>query len=71
MRYTGVSLAFNLAGIIGGGLTPVAAQALAERGGLWLVGGYLAALSLLSLVALLAMRDTGRAQPVVAPAGGL
>ena len=56
VRYTGVSLAFNLAGIIGGGLTPVAAQALAERGGLWPVSLYLAALSALSLVALLVMR---------------
>jgi hypothetical protein len=56
VRYTGVSLAFNMAGIIGGGLTPVAAQALADRGGLPLVGGYLAAMSLLSLIALLVMR---------------
>ncbi|MGK6320349.1 MFS transporter [Sphingomonas sp. DT-204] len=56
VRYTGVSLAFNLAGIIGGGLTPVVAQALAERGGLTLVGLYLAAASLLSLGALLVLR---------------
>jgi MFS family permease len=56
VRYTGVSLAFNMAGIIGGGLTPVVAQALAERGGLLPVGAYLAVLSLLSLGALLAMR---------------
>ena len=59
VRYSGVSLAFNMAGIIGGGLTPVAAQALAERGGLWPVGGYLAGMSLLSLVALLSMRPRG------------
>ncbi|WP_298814385.1 MFS transporter [uncultured Sphingomonas sp.] len=57
VRYTGVSLSFNMAGIIGGGLTPVAAQALVARGGLLLVGGYLAALSLLSLAALLLMRE--------------
>ncbi|MEH3101002.1 MFS transporter [Sphingomonas adhaesiva] len=56
VRYTGVSLAFNMAGIIGGGLTPVAAQALAERGGLTLVGGYLAVMSLTSLGALLLMK---------------
>ena len=55
VRYTGVSLAFNMAGIIGGGLTPVVAQALATRGGLTLVGVYLAGASLLSLVALLAL----------------
>ncbi|SEK35032.1 Predicted arabinose efflux permease, MFS family [Sphingomonas palmae] len=64
VRYTGVSLSFNMAGIIGGGLTPVAAQALVERGGLLLVGGYLAALSLLSLVALLLMREA-RSRAVV------
>jgi MFS family permease len=56
VRYTGVSLAFNMAGIIGGGLTPVVAQALATRGGLVLVGVYLAGASLLSLVAMLALR---------------
>lgn len=59
VRYTGVSLAFNIAGIIGGGLTPVVAQALAGKG-LMLVGLYLAAMSTLSLVALLALRRTDR-----------
>jgi MFS family permease len=64
VRYTGVSLAFNMAGIIGGGLTPMVAQALSMRsgsGGLWLVGGYLAVLSLVSLTALLALRGRERA----------
>ena len=64
VRYTGVSLAFNMAGIIGGGLTPVAAQALAERGGLLPVAGYLAALALLSLVALLVMPVRAHVEPV-------
>lgn len=59
VRYTGVSIAFNMAGIIGGGLTPVVAQALADRGGLSYVGYYLAAASLLSLVALLVLRSRG------------
>ncbi|CAN5467253.1 MFS transporter [soil metagenome] len=57
VRYTGVSMAFNLAGILGGGLTPVAAQALAQFGGLIWVGLYLAVLSAVSLVALLALRQ--------------
>ncbi|MFK3890238.1 MFS transporter [Sphingomonas sp. NPDC079357] len=61
VRYTGVSLAFNMAGIIGGGLTPVAAETLARHGGLSLVGGYLAAMSLVSLIALIAMRPRGNA----------
>lgn len=56
VRYTGVSLAFNMAGIIGGGLTPVVAQWLASDGGLTLVGLYLAAMSLVSLAALVALR---------------
>jgi MFS family permease len=52
VRYTGASLSFNVGGIIGGGLTPMAAQALADRGGLVLVGLYLAAAALVSLLAL-------------------
>jgi hypothetical protein len=64
VRYTGVSLAFNLAGIIGGGLTPVVAQALAQRGGLTLVGLYLAGASLLSLGALLALKVRSGVKPV-------
>jgi MFS family permease len=66
VRYTGVSLAFNLAGIIGGGLTPVVAQALAQRGGLTLVGLYLAGASMLSLAALLLLkvRSGARAVPL-------
>ena len=54
VRYTGASLAFNIGGIIGGGLTPMVAQALSDRGGLNPVGYYLAAAALVSLVALLA-----------------
>ncbi len=43
VRYTGASMAFNLGGILGGGLAPIIAQALADRGGLAPVGWYLAA----------------------------
>ena len=49
VRYTGVSITFNLGGIVGGALAPIAAQALAVRGGLALVGGYLVLAGLLSL----------------------
>jgi MFS family permease len=55
VRYTGVSMAFNLAGILGGGLTPFAAQALAGAGGLALVGLYCSGLAGVSLVALLVL----------------
>ena len=56
VRYTGVSVAFNVGGILGGGLTPMAAQALADRGGLTLVGLYLSAAALISFLALLALK---------------
>ena len=62
VRYTGASLAFNVAGVLGGGLTPLVAQALAERFGLWAVGLYGSAAAGLSLVALLAMRGGGGAK---------
>ena len=52
VRYTGVSVTFNLGGIIGGGLTPLIAEALVKQGGLVLVGYYLAGAALLSLAGL-------------------
>ena len=56
VRYTGTSMAFNVAGVIGGGLTPVVAQALALEGGLLPVGLYLGGMALVSLVALVLAR---------------
>lgn len=58
VRYTGASIAFNVGGIIGGGLAPVAAQYLASRGGLGLVGVYLAGAGLVSLLALWPLKKT-------------
>jgi hypothetical protein len=52
VRYTGASLTFNVGGILGGALAPIAAQALAERGGLVFVGLYSAAAAIISWVAL-------------------
>ncbi|WP_425057436.1 MFS transporter [Sphingopyxis panaciterrae] len=60
VRYTGVSIAFNMAGIIGGGLTPVMAQALSQKGGLAMVGLYLTIACLISLLALLSLRPRAR-----------
>lgn len=57
VRYTGASMAFNVGGIIGGGLTPFAAQALADSGGLAYVGLYLAAAAAISLIALWPLKD--------------
>lgn len=56
VRYTGASVAFNVGGIIGGGFTPIAAQALSDAGGLNLVGLYLSTAAALSLAALLLLR---------------
>lgn len=58
VRYTGASMAFNVGGIIGGGLTPIIAQALSAEGGLVYVGYYLAAAALISLVALWPLKRT-------------
>ncbi len=56
VRYTGASVAFNTAGILGGAVTPLAAQALAERGGLTDVGLYLSAAALVSFLGLVILR---------------
>lgn len=65
VRYTGASMAFNVAGVIGGGLTPLAAQALAQGFGLWAVGLYGSAAAGLSLVALLIAKSPVEAPRVV------
>lgn len=61
VRYTGVSMAFNLAGVVGGGATPVVAQALAAEYGLAPVGLYVGGAALISFVALLAARKPAAA----------
>lgn len=68
VRYTGVSIAFNMGGIFGGALTPFAAQALAERGGLAWVGGYLSLAALVSLVALALLPKGVEARAGIEPA---
>ncbi|MBL8556002.1 MAG: MHS family MFS transporter [Phenylobacterium sp.] len=57
VRYTGASMAFNLGGIVGGGLAPIAAQALADKGGLTVVGYYLVAAGVLSLAGLFTAKE--------------
>jgi metabolite-proton symporter len=58
VRYSGSSLTFNLAGIFGASLAPYAATYLAQHYGLQYVGYYLAAGSVVSIVGLLATRET-------------
>jgi metabolite-proton symporter len=56
VRYTGASLTFNFAGIIGASLAPMLATWLARHYGLMAVGLYLAGAALVTLLALLALR---------------
>jgi MFS family permease len=56
VRYSGASVAFNLAGILGGGLAPFVAQRLSDAYGLSAVGYYLAACAGASLIGLISLR---------------
>jgi MFS family permease len=58
VRYTGSSLAFTLAGILGASLTPLFATKLATTYGLYAVGYYLAIASVITLLALVLARPT-------------
>jgi len=58
VRYTGASLAFNLAGILGASLAPYFATSLAKDYGIGSVGWYLSAAALLTLLAILAIRPS-------------
>jgi metabolite-proton symporter len=58
VRYTGSSLAFSMAGILGASLAPYIATWLAKTHGLRYVGYYLTLSALLTLLGLLMMRET-------------
>jgi metabolite-proton symporter len=58
VRYTGSSLAFSFAGILGASLAPYIATWLARTYGLQFVGYYLAASAVLTLLGLLSIRET-------------
>jgi metabolite-proton symporter len=58
VRYTGSSLAFSLAGILGASLAPYIATWLATNRGLQYVGYYLSASAALTLLGLLSIRET-------------
>jgi metabolite-proton symporter len=61
VRYTGASLTFNLAGIVGASLAPYLATYLATHYGLAYVGYYLAGVGAVTLVALLLIHEDGAA----------
>ena len=56
IRYTGASLTFNLAGIVGASVTPYIATSLAQTHGLASVGYYLSGAGIVSLIALIWIR---------------
>jgi MFS transporter, MHS family, shikimate and dehydroshikimate transport protein len=60
VRYTGISLGFQIGAAIGGGLTPVAAAAVVawSGGATWPVSLMLATLGVLTLIAVLSTRET-------------
>lgn len=60
VRYTGSSLAFTLAGILGASLTPYLATTLAKSYGLYAVGYYLSIAAVITFVALVAARAAMR-----------
>ncbi|MDG2530061.1 MFS transporter [Caulobacter endophyticus] len=56
VRYTGASMAFNIGGVIGGGLTPIIAKGLADQAGLVPVGIYLVVAAGISFIALVVLK---------------
>jgi metabolite-proton symporter len=58
VRYTGSSMAFSMAGILGASLAPYIATWLANKYGLPFVGYYLTASAIVSFVGLLMIRET-------------
>jgi metabolite-proton symporter len=67
VRYTGSSLAFSFAGILGASLAPYIATWLARTYDLNYVGYYLTASAVLTFVGLLWIRETGQDDLVTAP----
>ncbi|QXH50469.1 MHS family MFS transporter [Pseudomonas fakonensis] len=58
VRYTGASAAYNLGGIVGASAAPFFAQQLVSMGGLSWVGGYVSAAAVISLIAVLCLKET-------------
>ncbi|MFT9283319.1 MFS transporter [Bifidobacterium sp.] len=60
VRYTGAAIAYNVSSILGAALAPLIATALwsAAHGSTWLVGAYLSAAAVLTLISLIFTRET-------------
>ncbi|WP_241052328.1 MFS transporter [Achromobacter xylosoxidans] len=71
IRYTGISMAYQLSGAIFGGLTPMLGTVLAEnfKGQWWPLAALFSVISLLSLVSVLALGAHGRRHVQFQPEG--
>ncbi|MFI6866107.1 MFS transporter [Nocardia sp. NPDC050406] len=58
VRYSGAGIAYNLGGVLGGGIAPLIVAQLAETAGTTAVGWFLSAMALLSLLCILALPET-------------
>ena len=60
VRYTGSAISYNVSSILGAALAPIVAVALwaAADGSPWLVGAYLSAMGVLTLIALVLSKET-------------
>ncbi|HKO18219.1 MAG TPA: MFS transporter [Acidobacteriaceae bacterium] len=67
LRYTGASFAFSMAGILGASLAPYIATWLAKNYGINYVGYYLSASAVITLLGLLAIRETKDADLASSP----
>ena len=64
MRYTGASLGYQGAGIIGGALAPIISTALLDRYDSWVpVALYVAGMLAISVVCVLVARETAHLDP--------
>lgn len=70
LRYTGVSIAFNGGGIVGGALLPVAAQWLSSGGNTMLIGVFLSAAGVVTFIGVVYGRLGGQGEASVAPPVG-
>jgi MFS family permease len=61
LRYTGASFAFSMAGILGASLAPYIATWLAKNYGINWVGYYLSASAVITLLGLLSIHETAKA----------
>ncbi len=66
VRYSGVSLAFTIGGIVGGAISPVAAQMLASGGNATSVGLLISAAGALTLLGVILSRPESRTMPAAA-----